>query len=77
MKKKPASVYVLLTADKIHAYGTHSRALKIFQRAERMGVKVEFASALVRGGDPYTKVKLEDPWGPYTDAECCNHVPIT
>lgn len=72
MATKPrASVYVLLTKDKIHAYGTHSRALKIYQRAQRMGVKgVEFCSALVRTGDPYTKASLADPWSTPTFSQC-------
>lgn len=58
------NVYILLTEDRVRAYTTHARALKVYQRAQRMGVKgVEFTQCEARSGDPYKRAKLEpSPW---------------
>jgi hypothetical protein len=58
------SVYVLLTEQKIHAFGSWSRAIKISQRASRMGAKYEFMSTEVKTGDRFKKVAITEPyWG--------------
>lgn len=63
-------VYVLITAARVRLYTTHARALKVCQRARRMGIKVEFTSDIVRRGDPYRRAKLEPiSWGVVGD--CC------
>lgn len=52
-------VYILLTDVKVHAYSTHATALRVYERAKRVGVKVEIATAQVRKGDRYQHVKVE------------------
>jgi hypothetical protein len=59
---KRISVYILLTDDRVRAYTTHGRAIKVYKRAQRMGVKVEFMSCEARAGDPYKRAKVVDPW---------------
>ncbi len=67
-RAKKALVYGLLTERKFHAYSTHSRALKVYERCRRMGIKVEFLSADVQRGDPYRKVPLFSVWARLDEA---------
>ena len=44
-------VYVIVTPQKVHVYGSHARALAVFTEAERRGAKgLEFVQADVRAG---------------------------
>lgn len=48
-------VYVLLGEMKIHAYGSYLTARRIYVRARRMGVKVEWLQREIKRGERYPK----------------------
>lgn len=61
--------YVLITDARVRVYSTASRALKVAERARRMGVQVEYLSAAVIAGDPFKRVKA--PACNWLDPACC------
>jgi hypothetical protein len=63
-------VYLLLTKNKVHAYGTWTRWRKIIARASRMGVDFESMQVDVRKGDPYSHHPEPREWSCYARAEC-------
>lgn len=52
------TVYVLITPARVRTYGSHSRALVVFNRAVRMGIDVDFVQTEVKTGCTARQRKL-------------------
>ena len=65
------NVYILLTAERVRTYTTRARAFKVYCRAQRMGVKVEYIPSIAKHGDPYPKHETPvDAWGGHDGSPC-------
>ena len=50
-------VYIILTEARVRVYTAEARAIKVSDRARRMGVAHEYIAVEARRGDPYKGVK--------------------